>query len=324
MSAPGLNPRAGTAPRFKPAGSCHARDPTAPTCRCQPGARGVSGPGPSRGEREGGWCCGARSCRCWRQPPRRSRPRPDGHRTLVFTPDGPGGRVLLQTRRGVLVQDAFPDLVAAASRLPDGLVLDGEVLAWDVEAEALSFEGLQRRAAARARTAPALVARLPALYVAFDVLQQGGVKLLTLSYRERRRRLEVLFAARALTSPWTLCPMTTDHATATQWLETWTEVIGIEGVLAKPMGARYLQGHRGWTKIKRRDTTEAVIGAITGTLTRPRLLVLGRHDHDGRLRAVGRTVTLRPEQAREVAEHLAPAVSGHPWEGVRFVAAWGC
>ncbi|MGW7063569.1 ATP-dependent DNA ligase [Streptomyces sp. NPDC054904] len=124
---------------------------------------------------------------------------------LVFTPDGPGGRVLLQTRRGVLVQDEFPDLVAAASRLPDGLVLDGEVLAWDVEAEALSFEGLQRRAAARARTAPALVARLPALYVAFDVLQQGGVKLLTLSYRERRRRLEVLFAARALTSPWTLC-----------------------------------------------------------------------------------------------------------------------
>ncbi|MGW7063570.1 hypothetical protein ACWGHM_34435 [Streptomyces sp. NPDC054904] len=118
--------------------------------------------------------------------------------------------------------------------------------------------------------------------------------------------------------------MTTDHATATQWLETWTEVIGIEGVLAKPMGARYLQGHRGWTKIKRRDTTEAVIGAITGTLTRPRLLVLGRHDHDGRLRAVGRTVTLRPEQAREVAEYLAPAVSGHPWEGVRFVAAWGC
>ncbi|MFD3870254.1 ATP-dependent DNA ligase [Streptomyces sp. NPDC058623] len=191
------------------------------------------------------------------------------------------------------------------------------------EAEALSFEGLQRRAAARARTAPALVARLPALYVAFDVLQQGGVELLTLPYGERRRRLEVLFAAHALTSPWTLCPMTTDHATATQWLETWTEVAGIEGVLAKPMGGRYLQGHRGWTKIKRRDTTEAVIGAITGTLTRPKLLVLGRHDHDGRLRAVGRTVTLHPEQARQVAEHLAPAGSGHPWEGVRFAAAWG-
>ncbi|MEU3721509.1 hypothetical protein [Streptomyces sp. NPDC031705] len=58
----------------------------------------------------------------------------DGHRLLVFTPSGPGGRVLFQTCRGALVQDAFPDLVAAAGQLPAGLVLDGEVLAWDVEA----------------------------------------------------------------------------------------------------------------------------------------------------------------------------------------------
>ncbi len=79
----------------------------------------------------------------------------DGHRMLIFTPSEPGGQVLLQTRRGTLVQDQFPDLVAAAEQLPPGLVLDGEVLVWDPEAGALSFEGLQRRAAARARTAPA-------------------------------------------------------------------------------------------------------------------------------------------------------------------------
>ncbi|MFB0632750.1 hypothetical protein [Streptomyces sp. AB3(2024)] len=128
----------------------------------------------------------------------------DGHRLLVFTPAGPGGRVLLQTRRGALIQDAFPDLVTAAAQLPDGLVLDGEVLAWDVEAGALSFEGLQRPAAARALGAPALAVRLPAFYVAFDILMADGTELLTLPYEERRRRLEVLFASRALTSPWTL------------------------------------------------------------------------------------------------------------------------
>ncbi|GLX41312.1 ATP-dependent DNA ligase [Streptomyces roseochromogenus] len=247
----------------------------------------------------------------------------DGHRLLVFTAAGPGGRVLLQTRRGALVQDAFPDLVTAAAQLPDGLVLDGEVLAWDLEAGALSFEGLQRRAAARARNAPALAARLPALYVAFDILMADGTELLTLPYVERRRRLEVLFASRALTSPWTLCPMTTDTATAREWLESWTDVPGLEGVVAKPMGAPYLTGRRGWTKIKRRDTSEAIVGAITGTLTHPQLLVLGRHDNTGQLRTVGRTTTLRPEQARQVAEHLAPAGPGHPWEGVRFAASWG-
>ncbi|MEV7730130.1 hypothetical protein AB0P15_36270 [Streptomyces sp. NPDC087917] len=151
---------------------------------------------------------------------------PDGCRT----PSGLADEERAEARRRL----TFPDLVAAAGQLPDGLVLDGEVLAWDVELGALSFEGLQRRAAARARTAPALTARLPALYLAFGILQADGVELLTLRQRERRQRLEVLFAARALTSPWTLCPMTTDEATAREWLEAWTDVIGVEGLVAKP------------------------------------------------------------------------------------------
>ncbi|MGW0367284.1 hypothetical protein [Streptomyces sp. NPDC002990] len=116
---------------------------------------------------------------------------------------------------------------------------------------------------------------------------------------------------------------TTDIAKAREWLESWTDVSGVEGILVKGTAQRYLPGYRGWTKIRRRDTTEAVIGAITGTLARPGLLVLGRHDEAGRLRTVGRTVPLRPEQARQVVEYLAAAGPGHPWEGVRFAAAWG-
>ncbi|MCX5078768.1 ATP-dependent DNA ligase (plasmid) [Streptomyces sp. NBC_00513] len=247
----------------------------------------------------------------------------DGHRALLFTPAEEGGRVQLQTRRGSLIQDRFPDLVAAAEQLPDRLVLDGELVVWDAEAGQLSFEGLQRRAAAGSRTAPGLAASLPAYFVAFDVLMADGVTLLTLPYRERRRRLEVLFAARALTAPWTLCPMTTDVAKAREWLESWTDVSGVEGLVVKGMNQRYLPGFRGWSKIRRRDTTEAIVGAVTGTLTRPQLLVLGRYDDTGRLRAVGRTVALRPEQARQVAEHLTAAGPGHPWTGVRFAAAWG-
>ncbi|MEU9420199.1 ATP-dependent DNA ligase [Streptomyces sp. NPDC048272] len=248
----------------------------------------------------------------------------DGHRMLVFTPSSPGGRVLLQTRRGALVQGAFPDLVAAAEQLPPGLVLDGEVLVWDPESGALSFEALQRRAAARARNAVALAARLPAYFVAFDILQvDGGTELLALPYRERRRRLEVLFAARDLTAPWALCPMTTDVVKAREWLEDWTEVSGVEGLVVKKMDQRYMPAARAWTKIRRRDTTEAIIGAITGSLTRPGLLVLGRHDSAGRLHSIGRTVPLRPDASRLVAEQLTPADPGHPWTGVRFASTWG-
>ncbi|WP_405812982.1 MULTISPECIES: hypothetical protein [unclassified Streptomyces] len=50
---------------------------------------------------------------------------------------------------------------------------------------------------------------------------------------------------------------------------------------------------------------------------------LGRHDTDGRLRAVGRTVPLRPDAVRQVAEHLTAAAPGHPWTAAKFSAAWG-
>ncbi|MFD5935699.1 hypothetical protein [Streptomyces sp. NPDC060333] len=65
-------------------------------------------------------------------------------------------------------------------------------------------------------------------------------------YRERRRRLEVLFAARGLRAPWTLCPMTTDLAKAREWPEYWTDVSSVEGILIKNTNQRYLPNHRGW------------------------------------------------------------------------------
>ncbi|MEU9378814.1 hypothetical protein AB0D94_34370 [Streptomyces sp. NPDC048255] len=46
-----------------------------------------------------------------------------------------------------------------------------------------------------------------------------------------------------------------------------------------------------------------MIGGITGTLRQPQLLVLGRYDQDGRLRAVGRTTPLKPDAARQLADH---------------------
>ncbi|WP_328787104.1 ATP-dependent DNA ligase [Streptomyces sp. NBC_00273] len=113
--------------------------------------------------------------------------------------------------------------------------------------------------------------------VGADLLQLDGQELLARRYVERRAQLEGLFAERALTAPWTLCPMTTDLAKARGWLESWTGVSGVKGLVIKPLTSRYLGRCRGWTKIRRRGTTES----ITGTLTRPLLLGLGRHDAAG-------------------------------------------
>ncbi|MFJ2821913.1 hypothetical protein ACIO7M_12450 [Streptomyces toxytricini] len=65
-------------------------------------------------------------------------------------------------------------MAVAEEQLPHGLVLDGELLVWDREAGALSFDVLQRRAAAGGRSAAGLAARWPAYFVAFDILQQDG------------------------------------------------------------------------------------------------------------------------------------------------------
>ncbi|WP_374104447.1 hypothetical protein [Streptomyces sp. ISL-43] len=141
----------------------------------------------------------------------------------------------------------------------------------------MNFEGLQRRAAARSRGAAALEAALPAYFVVFDMLQQDGEELLRLPYRKRRRRLEVLFSARAPSAPWTLCPMATDMAEAGEWLESWTDVSGVEGLVVKNMTQPHRPAARGWTKIRRRDTTEAIPSCGRARPRRPDHRLQHRH-----------------------------------------------
>ncbi|MGW5678247.1 hypothetical protein ACWEV4_24750 [Streptomyces sp. NPDC003860] len=135
--------------------------------------------------------------------------------------------------------------------------------------------------------------------------------------------MEHLFTDRGLHAPWTLCPETTDVATARECLTSWTQVLGVEGLVIRGSGQRYLPGARALYKVRHRDTTEAVIGAVSGIIRRPQTLVLGRFDETGVLRLGGRSTQLRPDAARDVAERLTLAGPGHPWEGVRFTTSWG-
>jgi ATP-dependent DNA ligase len=175
----------------------------------------------------------------------RFQPKFDGYRAIVFTPWPAPGPLLVQSRRGSLLQSRFPDLVDAAADLPDGLVLDGELVVW--AEEKMSFEALQRRAVSGGRTAARLAQEMPAHFIAFDVLQIDGQKLLHVPYGERRAQLERLFADHRLSAPWTLCPKTTDLATAKEWLTSWTQVPGVEGLVIRGNGQRYLPGARART-----------------------------------------------------------------------------
>ncbi|MET7457048.1 hypothetical protein ABZT03_35225 [Streptomyces sp. NPDC005574] len=130
-----------------------------------------------------------------------------------------------------------------------------------------------------------------------------------------------MFAIDRLSAPWVMCPSTTEADTIREWL-TWSSV-GMEGVIFKRLEDAYRLSARDWLKYKPRETTEAVVGAVTGTLTAPRSLLLGRYDHDGRLQYTGRTATLTQAAGSAVGVLLAPAQRNHPWTGWSFSAGWG-
>ncbi|MFD6290603.1 hypothetical protein [Streptomyces sp. NPDC060205] len=72
-----------------------------------------------------------------------------------------------------------------------------------------------------------------------------------------------------------------------------------------------------------RETTEAIVGAVTGPSAAPRTLLLGRYDTDGPLQYTGRTATLPRTAARTVGGLLTPAGPEHPRTGWSFSTVWG-
>ena len=100
------------------------------------------------------------------------------------------GEIFLWSRGEELITEGFPELIEAAARLPDGVVLDGEVLAW-AEQGVLPFAALQTRIG-RERPSARVLAQAPAAFVAFDLLEEAGEDLRARPLAWRRARLEAL------------------------------------------------------------------------------------------------------------------------------------
>ena len=244
-----------------------------------------------------------------------AEPKWDGFRAQI---SAEAGHVVLRSRRGTDLAGMFPEIVAATAQLPDATALDGELVVW--ESGRLAFERLQGRLRHGAAAVEASAA-WPSHFVAFDVLRLAGTETTAWPYRRRRTALEDLFAERRLSAPWALCPSTTDPDTARDWL-SWTAV-GMEGVCFKRLEDPYRPSVRGWRKYKVRETQEAIVGAITGSLAAPRSLLLGRLDARGLLQYTGRTTTLARAAGTLLSGLLVPAAAGHPWTGWTFSVGWG-
>ncbi|MEV6781165.1 ATP-dependent DNA ligase [Streptomyces sp. NPDC051098] len=244
-------------------------------------------------------------------------PKYDGYRLLVFVHRG---EVFLQSRNLRDLTGAFPEIVGAAAALGEDVVLDGEIV---IHTEGrLNFAALQQRLNRRPATARRLAIEQPAHFIAFDMLEHQGTNMMAWPYAERRAALKSFFQGHDLHTPWQLTPATTDRDLAEQWLTEWGG-LGVEGVVAKGSEQPYLPGRRGWFKIKARDTAEAIVGAVTGPVARPNMLLLGRYTRGGRLRLVARTTHLPLALRDEIGPLLTPAGPGHPWWKTRLTVTWG-
>jgi DNA ligase 1 len=150
-----------------------------------------------------------------------------------------GGRVWLWSRGEELVSEGFPDALVPLAALPDGVVLDGELLVWpEGAAQPSSFAALQKRLN-RKVLGKKLLAEVPVRFVAYDLLEDEGLDLRALPQHERRARLE----ARLRGSAVALSPL----VQAADWpayaaLRAQSRERGVEGFMLKHRASAYGSG----------------------------------------------------------------------------------
>ena len=213
----------------------------------------------------------------------------DGFRTMAHV-EHRSLRLISRGGRDVTAQ--YPELAPLAA-LPDGSVVDGEIVALDADGVP-DFESLQPRDQARgARRAKALAARQPVGFIAFDLLYRDFQPVMADPLRVRRERLLQLDTPE---------PMAISEAIPTEGRTLYERACarGMEGIMGKRLDSPYRPGRRSdaWTKVKRRlHALCAIVGYLpqeTGDIQSVAVAM----DRDGVLTYAGRVGTGYGEDER--------------------------
>jgi len=98
------------------------------------------------------------------------------------------GQLFIWSRGEELVTDKFPELHALRSLLPDGTVIDGEILCFEKD-RPLPFNVLQTRIG-RKNVTKKILQEAPVVLMCYDVLEYDGKDLRTETQETRRSQLE--------------------------------------------------------------------------------------------------------------------------------------
>jgi DNA ligase-1 len=200
------------------------------------------------------------------------------------------GEARLYSRTRDEITESFPELPTVLGGLPEGTILDGEIVAWTdcgtgalarptsilatnhavAEGRALPFSTLQRRLG-RKKVSDKMMREIPIAYFVFDVLCSGGELLLDRSLRERAQILDKLLAAPRIVA---VSPAPTQSRFDFEGEEPSSAVVlrapvsiahspedienlfaaaracGNEGLMIKDLESRYTPGRRGKSWLK--------------------------------------------------------------------------
>jgi DNA ligase 1 len=207
---------------------------------------------------------------------------------------GSDGEVRIFSRTRDEITESFPELPEALAGLLQGVILDGEIVAWsylspesDQSGRALPFSALQQRLG-RKKVSHEMLRRLPVAYLVFDVLYAAGELLIDRPLGERARILDDLlraprrpvqagswgtqarlnFAAAEPARHAQVIRAPVFHVQSPQELDQLFEAAqarGNEGLMVKDPESVYTPGRRGksWLKLKRElARLEVVVTAV--------------------------------------------------------------
>jgi DNA ligase-1 len=172
--------------------------------------------------------------------------------------DGIRGQLILRagahyiwSRGEELMTDRFPEFTRARDFIPDGTVLDGELLVWGDDAPQ-GFNALQKRIG-RKTVPKKLLQDAPVILYAYDLLEWQGQDVRGKPLQDRRASLETLCETLPADAPVKLSPTVAfDTWDALAQTRVTARAAQAEGLMIKRKGSAYLTGRKkgDWWKWK--------------------------------------------------------------------------